>query len=87
MARPARAGSAWRPAPKYNGAGNRCCRDADALEGPMAGLVGNIALAEARARQRAFGIKPCTGGSGADGWRGGARAAEVGPSNPLSSTN
>ena len=44
MACPARARSAWRPAPKYNAAGGRRGRDADAWEGPMAGLVGDIAL-------------------------------------------
>jgi hypothetical protein len=50
----------------------------------MAGLVGNIALAEARAvRQRAFAIKPSRTGS-AVGVR--ERAAEVRGSNPLSST-
>ena len=43
MACPARARSAWRPAPKCSGAGNRRCRDADARQGPMAGLVGDIA--------------------------------------------
>ena len=38
------------------GAGNRCSCDADAYEGPMAGLVANIASAEKRppARRRAF---------------------------------
>ena len=41
-----RARSAWRPAPKYNGAGERRRRDADAWEGPMAGLVGNIVWAK-----------------------------------------
>ena len=51
----------------------------------MAGLVGNIALAEARAvRQRAFAIKPSRTGSAA-GVR--ERAAEVRGSNPLSSTS
>jgi hypothetical protein len=44
MACPARARSAWRPASKYNAAGDRRRRDADAWEGPMAGLVGDIAL-------------------------------------------
>ena len=37
---------------KFHGAGNRRGRDADAYEGPMAGLVGNIALAEASPRAR-----------------------------------
>jgi hypothetical protein len=49
MACPARARSAWRPAPKCHGAGNRRGRDADAWEGPMAGLVGNILWAKANA--------------------------------------
>src|SRR5580700_7725655 len=46
---PARARSAWRPAPKCHGAGNRRGRDEDAWEGPMAGLVGNIVWAKANA--------------------------------------
>ena len=57
MACPARARSARRPAPKCHGAGNRRRCDADAYEGPMAGLVGNIALAEATVQ------RPCRRGS------------------------
>ena len=46
MACPARARSPWRPTPHYQAAGDRRRRDADAWEGPMAGLVGDIAWAE-----------------------------------------
>ena len=42
MACPASARSARRPAPKRQGAGDRRRRDADAYEGPMAGLVEQI---------------------------------------------
>jgi hypothetical protein len=42
MACPARPGSAWRPTSQCRTANDRRRRDADASEGPMAGLVGNI---------------------------------------------
>jgi hypothetical protein len=60
MACPARAQSPWRPTPHYQAAGDRRRRDADAWAGPMAGLVGDIALekqAPTAARLRYYALQ------------------------------
>ena len=85
MACPARARQTWRPAPKCHGAGNRCSCDADAYEGPMAGLVANIASAEATAGAAA--CLSCRTGSCGAVKCGGTSTAEVRGSNPLRSTS
>src|ERR1700733_11034703 len=83
MACPARARQAWRPAAKCKAAGNCRRRDADAWKGPMAGLVGNIALGGSKRRcdRRAslFRLAEPDGGAAS---RADACDAEIRGSNP-----
>jgi len=86
MACSASARSARRPAPDCHGAGDRRRRDANSCEGPMAGLVGNIALADVLpVRRSACAAKPCTRKRRRRP-ASGCCSAEVRSSNPLRST-